>query len=158
MCLYLKITIFFNPIKAIDLNYIDIATLLVRNGANPNVRITSTGDHRGYTATERAVQLCRDPHDVEPLLRELIKQGAEVLPALEAVIDTGDISLARAIFDEVSHTVKYINHQDLISGETILHSCLSSFSLQNEVEDILYLIEKGANIMIPKLDQFLIVI
>ena len=139
-------------LKAIDLNHIDIATLLVRNGANPNSQITSTGDHRGYTATERAIQLCRDPHDVEPLLRELIKQGAEILPALEAVIDTGDISLARAIFDEVTRPHLYINHQDVISGETILHSCLSSFSLQNEVEDILYLIEKGANIMTPKLE------
>ena len=138
----------------IEKSYIDIAMLLLENGADPNARIETRLDNRGQTVSERAIQLSSDPKEVAELLGLLIKHGADVLPALEAVIDVADMTLARAVFDELPDPEKYINHEDSTSGETILYSCLASFRLgdteKQEIENIVYLLEKGANVMITK--------
>ena len=144
----------------IDKQCIDIAMLLLENGADPNARTEAMLDNRGQLVSERAVQLNLRPKDVAPLLSLLIKHGAEIIPALEAVIDVADITLARAIFDEIPDPKMYINHQHSTSGETILYSCLASRDLElssglvdtenQETENIFYLLEKGANVMKSK--------
>ena len=136
---------------AIEKNQIDIAMLLLENYADPNAKMESVRDNRGQMVSERAIQLSSEPKYVAPLLKSLIKHGAEIEPALEAVIDVADITLARVIFDEVTDVQKYINHKDSTSGETILYSCLGSYRLgeteMQEVDNIIYLLEKGARIM-----------
>ena len=136
---------------AIEKNQIDIAMLLLENYADPNAKIETVQDNRGQMASERAIQLSYEPKEVAPLLKSLIKHGAEIIPALEAVIDVADVTLARIIFDELPDVQQYINHKDTTSGETILYSCLGSYRLgdteMQEIDNIIYLLEKGANVM-----------
>lgn len=146
--------------KAIDRNDIKLATMLVELGVDPNRGGGSQArmaQNRGQTPGERAIQLASEPSNVADLIAALVRANAEVCPILEAVMDVGDMTLARAIFDnlDAAGTSAYINHQDSTSGESLLHSCLASYrpSCHGLVEDLVYLLEKGADVTLVRTVQ-----
>lgn len=135
-------------LAAIDKNMFDIALLLVDDfGAVLKVSHKIGEVSEETMALGRAIQRCPEPKDVAPLLKSLIKHEAKFEPLLEAVIDRGDITLARALFDEMSDPRLYINYAHSSSGKTVLHTCLASSTLEQEVDDIFYLLDKGCNVM-----------